>query len=511
MQETTIVPARVRRLLAIAFIALFAAVQALLWFAYYGHGAKPLIGDEANYQASALAILGGGAWMPSSIWPPLQSLLLALIYAIFGTHLLAAQIVQTLLFVGCAALLRDLWRCVGGTVAAANTAAALFLLNPASAAYAQWLWPEIPHLFLMLAAFWLLARPLSRPGSFVAGVCVGLALLAKSVLAPFWPAFLIVFVRRERPRVASAAAALFLVGLAIATAPALVHGWRSYGTPMIADSSVYNLWVGLNDRWRSDYVADMGGVTLPAFLASGATPQQRNAIYLGKVRTLIAERGIADVLIDQLSRQYFRLFSAKTPLVSQLPGPACAGHLSMYTSPPWLTRVLTVLNDLFHALMLMTAALGVACWPWRNPMRAGDTFPAQTVSPSTALGAGLKGSTSERLIVLFFAYQLALFLLIHVKARFLLPMIPFLCGFGGSFLVALRDRLAWAGAAAAAMPLCESGVTKSTAAAAAPMQQDPAWSRLQLTPLRLGVGALLAALLLFLAVAGPALDHLCAR
>src|SRR5674476_89334 len=122
MLKTTIVPTcnRRQRALGVLFIVLFAASQALLWFAYYGHGAKPLIGDEANYQASALAILGGGAWMPSTIWPPLQPLLLAAIYAIFGVHLLAAQIAQTLLFVACAALLRDLWRRLGGSVAAAT-------------------------------------------------------------------------------------------------------------------------------------------------------------------------------------------------------------------------------------------------------------------------------------------------------------------------------------------------------------------------------------------------------
>ncbi len=487
------VRARHRCVLAIVFIALFVAIQALLWFAYYGHGAKPLIGDEANYQAVALSILGGGAWMPGTVWPPLQSLLLAAIYAVFGVHLLAVQIVQAVLLVGCAALLRGLWRRVGGSVAAANTAAALFLLNPATAAYAQWLWPEVVHLFLLLAAFWLLARPLSRIGSWMAGVCVGLAVLAKSLLAPFWPLFLIAFVRREKPRVAIGPAALFVVGLALVTAPALVHGWRNYGKPMIADSSIYNLWVGLTDTWRSDYVGDMGGVTLPAFLASGATPQQRNAVYLDKVRSVVAERGVATVLADQFSRQYFRLFSAKTPLVSQLPGPACAGHLSIYTSAPSLTRTLTVLNDFFHALMLVAAAFGVACWRWRNPLRPAN------------------GGAIEVLIALFFAYQFALFALIHVKARFLLPMIPFLCGFGGSSLVALRERSRLLGAAEAAMPLHESGETKSLTASAAPTAPLQSWSNLRLTPPRLTLGVLFAALALFFAFAGPALDHLCAR
>jgi 4-amino-4-deoxy-L-arabinose transferase-like glycosyltransferase len=457
-----------RRAAALLFVAAFAAIQALLWFAYYGNGAKPLIGDEATYQAGALSILAGGAWMPSTIWPPLQPLLLALVYAVFGPHVLAAQLLQTLLFIACAALLRDLWRRLGGSVAAANTAAGLFLLNPATAAYAHWLWPETAHLFLLLAAFCLLARGFARLHAGVAGVCVGLAMLAKSLLSAFWPAFLLLFLRRERPRLRAIPALLFVLGIALATAPALWHGWRSYGRPMIADSSVYNLWVGLTDRWRSDYVEDMGGATLPAFLASAPTPQQRNALYLDKVRALVAERGVAATLLDQAGRQYFRLFSAKTLLVSQLPGAACAGRLSVYRTAPWLTAALTALNDLFHALTLAACAFGVAGWRLRSNPAASD----ETGAAPRLLFA---------VVALFIAYQLGLMLLIHVKARFLLPMLPFLCGFAGSFLASLRA--------------CRMGRAEAAIA---------------LTPPRLAVGALLAALLLFLAFAGPALDGLCA-
>lgn len=457
--------ARRRRPAAALFVLLFAVSQTLSWAAYYAWGAKRLIGDEATYQDTALAILAGGAWMPSTIWPPLQPLLLATTYALAGAHVLAVQLLQMLLFVLCGALLRDLWRRLGGSVAAANTAAALFLLNPATAAYALWLWPEMPHLFLLLAALCLLARatPASADAggkertsprslaAFAAGACVGLAMLAKSLLSAFWPALLLVFWRRRKPYLAWRQAALFVLALGLVTAPALRHGWREYGRPMIADSSVYNLWVGLTDRWRSDYVQDMGGATLPQFLASGATPQQRNGVYLDKVRALVAERGLASLLVDQLERQYFRLFSAKTLLVSQLPGPACAGHLSVYRTPPWLTRTLTVANDALHALVLAAAAFGLACWR-RRPDR---------LALVTAL---------------FVAYQLALFALIHVKARFLLPMLPFLCGLAGSFLAAVRAQ------------------HRDEAIATAP---------------RLVLGAALAALLLFLAFAGPWLDGLC--
>lgn len=449
---------RARRTAASALVvALFVASQTLLWFAYYGNGAKRLIGDEESYQAFALAILGGGPWMPSTIWPPLQSMFLAAIYATFGVHVVAAQLVQTLLFVGSAWLLRGIWRDLGGGVRAANTAAVLFLVDPANAAYAQWLWPEVTHLFLVLCAFrLLLALPGSRLASIVAGACTALALLAKSLLAAFWPLFLVAFVRRERPRVRTVQAVAFVLALAVVTAPALVHGIREYGRPMIADSSVYNLWIGLTDRWRSDYVEDMGGATLPEFLASGTTPEQRNAVYRDKALALVRERGFITVLGDQLGRQYFRLFSAKTPLVSQLPGPACAGHLSVYSTSDALTRTLTLWNDAFHALILGAAAFGLACWR-RRP------------------------DTKMALVALYVAYQLALMLIVHVKARFLFPMMPFFCGLAGSFLVATLSR-----------------------------RHAGTYATIALTPPRLAIGAALAALLLFLAFAGPALDGLCA-
>ncbi|WP_395679639.1 hypothetical protein [Dokdonella sp.] len=438
-----------RRWLAL-FLALFALSQGALWLAYYGGGAKALVGDEQGYQARALGILAGGEWMQGTIWPPLQSLWLAALYALFGAHVWIAQLAQSALFIACAGLLRDFWRRFGGSVAAANGAAALFLLNPAIAAYAHWLWPETLHLSLLLAALCLLARQ----RVFAAGAAVGGAILAKSLLSVFWPAFLLALVPRGNPRQGPRLVAGFVLGLGLVTAPALWHGWREYGKPMIADSSIYNLWIGLTDRWRSDYVEDMGGVTLPEFLASGATPQQRNAIYLDKVRALVEERGGAPLLASQFGRQYFRLFSAKTPLVSQLPGLACAGHLSAYHTPPWLTRGLSVANDALHALILAAAAFGIAAWR-RRPDRMFV------------------------LVALFAAYQLALFALIHVKARFLLPLLPFLCGFAASFLCASRERGDADAAIARTLP-------------------------------RLAIGAVLAVLLLFLAFAGPWLDGLCA-
>lgn len=439
----------------------FLCVQALLGLAWYGYGAKPLLGDEQSYQQMALAILAGGPWLTSSIWPPLQALVLAALYAVTLPAIWVVQLFQGLLLILCAALLRALWRGLSGSVRAANTAAALFLFNPATLGYGWWLWPEALHLTLVLAVFCLIlpAHRHTVGRALLAGALLGLALVAKSLLSLFWPVFLLAFLRRREPRVLVRPLLAFVLGWALVSAPFLMQGWQQHGSAVVADSSMYNLWIGLTDSWRSDYVEDMGGITLPAFLASGDTPAQRNAVYRGKALDLAAEQGIGATLMAQAGRQYFRLFSAKTLLVSQLPGDPCAGRLSFYRTPPWLTALLTALNHAFHALMLAGAGLALFLVPWR-------------------------AQRGWLLIGLYVAYQLALFLLLHVKARFLLPIVPILCGLAGSFLAASWQ--AWRGPPAGAA------------------------GTLAMAPWRLVLGAGTAALLLALAFAGPILDGQCA-
>ena len=455
-------PAARRRAWWGAFLALYTLEQAALWWLYWGHGAKVLAGDEGIYSGWARNAPELAAFTQSYLWPPLQAWFLRL----FDTHIVAVQLVQTVLMLGCAGLLRALWLACDGRRRAANIAAALFVLNPSTAAYAQWLWPEVVHLFLMLAALWLLMLEPSPPSSlggkgvlrgvagFVAGIATGAAMLAKSLLTPFWPLFAVLLWRREQPRFDVRVAALFVAGVLATVAVPLWHGWQATGKPMVADSSAFNLVGGLNDRWRSDYIGDSVGPLLGDWFAAGDTPAARNAAFIQGARHLIDERGVVETIEEQLSRQYFRLFNAKTLLLSQLPGPACAGYTGAYRDPsPVLAGALTAWSNIAHALTLAAFAFGLALWRrWRQPL------------PWLALA--------------FFAYQLALYLPLHVKARFLLPMLPFLCAFGASFLASL------------ARPEPDAAV----------MLQG-AWRWL--------AGAALAALLLALAFAGPLLDLSC--
>lgn len=443
-----------RRVLLCSFIALFLLQQVALLWLYWGGGGKTLLGDEVSYLAWGRELAGLGPPINDlGWWPPLQAWLIAGLLRLFGEahFLLPLQLLQTAFLLVAAGLLRAIWRDVDGRVAAANLAAALFLLNPSNMAYAHWLWPEPVHLLLLLAALRLLQCARGGLRSAAAGLSLGGALLAKSLLSAFWPAFGLLLLRGARWR----GAAALLLGLAVVVAVPLWQGWRLTGKPMIADSSSFNLVGGLSDRWRSDYVGDSVWPLSADYIRSGATPAERNAAFAARAAAIVRDQGVLNTLESQFGRQYFRLFSAKTTLLSQLPGPVCAGHTGSYAAAPaWLAQAVAIAADALHLLVLAGFAAGLAFWRrWRDPLVWWTA--------------------------LFFVYQLGLYLLLHVKARFLLPMMPFLCAYAGSALVSI------------ARPAPDAAVR---------LQPGARWL----------IAGGLAALLLMLALLGPWLDHSCA-
>lgn len=427
---------------------------ALLWI-YYSPAQKPLVGDEFDYHARALALLAGQPAIERFIWPPGQTWFLAAIGLIPGPIVPMAQLVQTGLLVVCAWLLVRLWNTVDSP-RAALLAGAIFLLNPGNLAYAHWLWPEVTHLACLLGALALLLTGTQKPRlrAFLAGLLIGLALLFKSLMAGLWPFFFLFFLTRREGRRTYALfpAVAFAAGLLLATGPALWKGLAETGRPMIADSSMYNLEIGIRDTSRSDYIDEAGLPALTAYLDSAEKPQERNALAFERIQQQIAERGLPDILGEQVGSQYFRLFNAKTLLVSQLPGPACAGRMGAYAPHP-LGPVLVGLSNLTHTITLLLCAFGVAMWRrWSLPLAA--------------------------FVAAYLAYQLALYLGLHVMQRYLFQMMPFLCGFAGSFLAML-------------------------------VQRDNRQSALAANGWRIALGAALALALVGLAWLGPVLDGNC--
>ena len=431
-------------------------VQAMLWSASYAFAARRPIGDEWRYLHEALAVWHGHPPPADFIWPPLQKWVLAPLLGPLDGGLWLAQLAQTVLLVLCALLLRQIWRQLDPRPLAADIAAWLMLASPALMAYGFFLWPEPLHLFLLLAAVWLLAcHGRSLVAAALAGAAVGMALLSKSLLSGFWPLLVLPLLGWPLARSQWRSIAAFAILVLAVTGPFLWRGWQATGRPLVADSAVYNLYVGINDGWRSDYIHDHGGQYMHQYLDAGSTPRQRNRAFGQRISEEIESRGLATILGERLSVQYFRLFNAKRTVLSQLPGAACAGYLGAYTVPAhWITGIQLVTRAQY-LLLLVFAAFGLVLWS--------------------------RNSTVFWLLMLFFAYQLTLFLGLHVKARFLVPMLPFLSGFAASALLSI-------------LPASATGVP----------------SPLSSNRMRLAMATALSALLLLLACAGPWLDASCA-
>jgi hypothetical protein len=170
----------------------------------------------------------------------------------------------------------------------------------------------------------------------------------------------------------------------------------------LANSGWFNLWVGLNDVSRKDNRQEIVLDELATFERSAPGLVERNRIVREKTLALLRERGIVSVLKAQLGRQYFRLLDRDSFLTDQLPGGATWPEGRGYRSPPApLVALLRALSYALHALVLAGAAAGIVLLTPRAPR-------------------------ALQLALAFLAYNAALFLLLHVKTRYRVQLLPFL-------------------------------------------------------------------------------------
>jgi hypothetical protein len=294
--------------------------------------------------------------------------------------------------------------------AAACATAALFLLSPELMAFSHFFWGEMVHLVFVVTALWLAvchARHLLAVAA--SGVLFGLALLTKLLLVPLAPLFPVCVafcaVMPWRARLGRALLLGTMIGVTLA--PTALTNRARYGVLMPADSSALALWLGLSpsqDHPRA----------VVEFFAAGPDMATRNAVYRRKIRTLIDQQGILGTLRRQLARQYFMLLHYETWFTRQLPG------------TPWVMRGryhignaiaagLHLVAHLAHAILLFGAALGIVCL---RP-RAGGWWNA---------------------LLLFLLYNVALFLVSNVNARYFVQMMPaamLFAGVGLSWVAAL--------------------------------------------------------------------------
>jgi 4-amino-4-deoxy-L-arabinose transferase-like glycosyltransferase len=409
-------------------------LQALLFAIEAWPAPRALWGDEIMYADLARRLAAGQDARIEPLWPPAYPRFLAGLLALGGGSLLLARSFQAALLGASALLLRDIGLRLTGSRLGAGVAAALLVLDPQVAAFAHFLWPEILHVFLFLSAVWILMVRADKPPWLVlAGVALGLALLTKSLLGPFLPLLVLPMVwgagLRGLARVAVVAAALLAT-----LAPTLVANARR-GDPLLADSSRFNLWVGLNDRSRKDLVDEIVGHEYQVYLRSAETAAERAQVLEQKIKDLVRERGVLALLGAQVGRQPFRLLDKDSFLTDQLPGGAIARLGYGYRDPPRpAADLLRAWSYVLHAAVLVAACLGLAVHPPR-----GRPWP--------------------RVLLAFVAYNAAVFLLLHVKSRYRVAFLPVLYLQAGAFAAwwASRttpaeapSRAAWAAAGAAA-------------------------------------------------------------
>ena len=380
-----------------------AMVHATLWW-IDGHPMRRVLwGDETTYLTSATRLLAGDpGWWPESLWPSLYPQFLSGLMWLGGGSLTVVVLAQSLLLVATAVRLSDLtWRLTGSRAAGA-AAAVLTLGYPPLVAFCHYLWPEVLHLFLFVALLWLIAvRWRDLAWCAVAGVVLGLALLSKSLLLPFVPVLLLAAARGSRPRESVLRAGVVLGMAAVTVAPSMVSNARRTGSPMIGNSAAFNIWVGLNDAGRENFRSDVAWTEYQRWEASSDTRAGRERVLRSRIGNLVSERGWVTILREQLSRQYFRFFDIGCYLTDQLSGGAAqvlsgAGYIGI---GPQFGRAVELVTVTTILLLLVAAPMGLVLVSCGN-------------------------SRWVRVLIIFLAYNLALFLWLHVKTRYRIQILP---------------------------------------------------------------------------------------
>jgi 4-amino-4-deoxy-L-arabinose transferase-like glycosyltransferase len=403
----------------VPLVTAVAAVHGVLLWLYYLPVPKRLWGDEYRYLESARKLLGGDpSWRPDPLWPPLYPQFVAGLLAPAHSSLIALQLAQWVLLGLSAVVLHDFVRRLTRSSTAALTAAGLVLLYPPLVGFSHYLWPEVLHLFLLVVVLWILSlKPGSLSWSLVAGVVTGLALLAKSLLGPFIPVLMVAaWARRPATRSVLCAAA-FSVAAASTVLPTVVEQHRRTGRWIVADSAAFNLWVGLNDRGRRNFSDDVVTEAYEDYVASSPHFGERDRILKLKIRQLLSDRGVGELVAGQASRQYFRLLDKDSYLTDQLPGGVAVeryevGYIRAPRAPATATRWSSYL---IYALLLATAPLGFLVW---------ENWDRRWL----------------RTLALFLIYNLAVFFWLHVKSRYRIQLLPVLFIGSGAAVAWIGER-----------------------------------------------------------------------
>ena len=389
-------------------------VNLLLLTLYHFPDTKGLLGDEHYYFHLARSIVADGSAIHHPFWPPFYAEFLAVLFRCFGERLLLLQLIQIVLWLLTGILFAQIAETVFQSRSVANLSLGLLLLHPELIAYSHFLRPETMHLFLFATALWLLIHKLHQSAAVIsAGVSIGIALQTKLLLLPFLPLLILWMYKsavgrnpnyqpsatlRAKPY---RAIALFVASIIVVVVPTAYHNADTHGRWMLGDSSVFNLWLGLQDIGRRDYVQNIDKREFDAFNAAGETFSERQDVFRAKIQQFILDRGIWVVLQEQIGKQYFRLFHKESLFSSQFPGGPRERY--RFSETPW-SKLLRGYVYGMHALVLAFGSLGFCLLLFRQ-------------------------FGWVQLMHAFVVYNIGLFFFLHVTPRFLLQFLPILIVF----------------------------------------------------------------------------------
>jgi hypothetical protein len=407
----------------LAGVLLLAALLQLALARLEATAPRPLSGDEKRYVEVATAWASGEPAQLDPFWPPGYPATMALVLRA-GRSLDAVIALQILALLVAGGALAGIARASGAGAGCAALAGSLLVLNPQIAAFSRLFWPEILHLAVFLSALWLVielspADGRARPGEasppllrderlrpllwILLGTLLGVAIALKSLLLPLLALLVLIPFGAAPGRVKAVRGLLVALPLLGLLVPLWLHDHGRTGEWGLGGSARFNLWVGLTDRSPRSLVEDRTWSEYLAYRAGGATFAERQRALTQRLRDLVEARGLPATLAGQIPRQYFRLFDRESYFSALLPenGSRYLAGEGYRAAPHWLARTLGLLELALYAAILACAPFGLLRLV--RERRRGAIW-----------------------IVGLLGYQLVLFTLVHVKARYRLTILPLL-------------------------------------------------------------------------------------
>jgi hypothetical protein len=183
----------------------------------------------------------------------------------------------------------------------------------------------------------------------------------------------------------------------------MTGGW------MAANSSMFNLNLGLHNKSRQHFKKAIAGKHFKEYQASAKTFQQRNKLVQEKALNTIKEQGYLNTFIEQLKKQYFRLFNYQSFFSQQFQGDKQRNFVNKYhiRHNNLLVKVILGFNTLFYMTIMIAMILGLI--------------------------VSFKKSIIAQQFAVFLLYFFGLFFLLHTIPRFRIVLIP-LMGFYSGYL-----------------------------------------------------------------------------